>query len=140
MKQKLFVRVCVPLLTVFAVNVFAAPDILSAFYPPKSSCTPSPTITVQMMESNQFCAEFPISVGSCAPIPHPSPAQMKSLYDAMTHAFGSLAAACAAEAPLYHSSPRDCIDQWTCYWHGGKDSEGGKCDGDGQACSSLPPV
>lgn len=104
---------------------------------PSGQCTPTPTVSSDTVSN--FCTIFPESVASCWP-PVGSHrnftyTQMIQNYTLLRAVYGSLNAACAKNAPSMSSTKQVCIDQWTCYVSGGRDSQGGLCSGTGVACS-----
>jgi hypothetical protein len=49
---------------------------------------------------------------------------MPTIYSSMKAIFGSLEAACKFQHDV---SPQECVNDWNCYFTGGKDSLGRKC-------------
>lgn len=57
---------------------------------------------------------------------------MRTLYNRMVSAFGSLQKACEYQ---HHTTTQDCIDNWNCYLNGGVDSTGKSCSSTNLPCS-----
>lgn len=55
----------------------------------------------------------------------------KSIYSRMISVFGSLQRACEYQ---HDTSTQDCVNGWSCYINGGRDSNGGLCSASGRAC------
>ncbi len=132
MRWKILLGICS---IFFAFNVFAG--IFPIAVGVSSNCTPNPAVG-SATQSN-FCTVFPESVASCWPPvgahKNFTPAQMKANYALITGVYGSLKAACKANASKNGSSAQACYDQWTCYMNGGEDPSGkGLCSGTGDSC------
>lgn len=56
---------------------------------------------------------------------------MNLIYQRMMGMFGSIENACKFQR---ETPPQTCIDDWSCYLKGGKDSHGGLCSGTGKSC------
>lgn len=81
-----------------------------------------------------FCSSFK-SVASCyctaSGLPSGMCQDMNALHARMVMVFGSLQKACEYQK---HTSAKNCMDNWNCYLHGGKDSLGRLCSSTGAAC------
>lgn len=85
-------------------------------------------------DSTTFCASFKASAGCHCTESGGTPAlcqNMDLLYNAMIARFGSLKAACSYQKD---TPTQTCIDDWTCYRSGGKDSAGRLCSSTGNKC------
>lgn len=86
------------------------------------------------IENPSFCTSFKTSASChCVEMGMPSGMcqDMNLLYYQMIARFGSLEKACAFQ----HDTPQQtCIDDWNCYRHGGKDSQGNFCSSTGGSC------
>lgn len=118
-----------------AQSVFPV-SAVSGSFENAAQCTPHPTVSTDT--GSDFCTLFPETVASCWPLGHQStftPEQMKINYTLMLAPYGgSLFMACKQNASKNGSTTQQCIDQWTCYIKGGKDSQGGLCSGTGVSC------
>lgn len=84
-----------------------------------------------------FCSSFTsVAYCHCMQNIHSSIvcSNMTVLYNAMLQEYHSLESACAVAAKKHEASQQECIDDWNCYWNGGRDSTGGLCSGNGQRC------
>lgn len=81
-----------------------------------------------------FCQSFK-QVAEChcveAGLPRGMCNNMKTIYSRMIGIYGSVQRACAFQKD---TSTQNCIDDWTCYRNGGKNSAGQPCSGTGQKC------
>lgn len=80
-----------------------------------------------------FCASF-VSAASCYcsnSLPKKMCEDMNLIYQRMMGMFGSIENACKFQR---ETPPQTCIDDWSCYLKGGKDSHGGLCSGTGKSC------
>ena len=60
---------------------------------------------------------------------------MNQLYNDMIIYFNSVDSACDYQKAQDDGVPQQvCIDDWSCYRKGGRNSQGGLCSGTGQAC------
>jgi hypothetical protein len=85
-----------------------------------------------------FCPSFK-SVAQCQCVSRGLPPgmcqDMKLLYERMIAMFHSVESACKYQADTSHdTTQQQCIDDWTCYRTGGRDSQGGLCSSSGSAC------
>lgn len=137
MKKKFLLGMCVFIFTLFSANSLAANVFPNAF---ESTVKGAKNCSVSSDIISQFCAtsgpgSFSAAVQGCCPL---GPIPMSKIYGLMIAAYGSLQAACRANAAQYGGTVEACIGQWTCYWHGGDSQDmNGLCDGNGQACDSL---
>lgn len=114
---------------IFTLSISLLSFSLFAGAPVLSNCTPSlPT------EHPDFCASFKSSA-SChcmeSGLPRGTCQNMDTVYRLMMARFGSLQRACEYQ---HNTSTQECIDDWTCYRQGGKNSQGGFCSTTGNAC------
>lgn len=81
-----------------------------------------------------FCPSFK-SVAEChcvaSGLPRGMCQDMNLLYNRMISIFGTLKKACEYQ---HDTDTQTCIDDWTCYRDGGKDSQGRQCSSTGKAC------
>ena len=119
--------ICVCVL-LFTVNVVASP-----IFPISSEYHATQQCTVTSDTVSNFCDLFKSAVTSCSPLP----LSMHALYSMMITVYGTLQTACNKQASQYGSDPQTCVDQWNCYWNGGKDSKGGLCSGTGKLCEQY---
>lgn len=69
------------------------------------------------------CKESGLPAGMCN--------DMKFVYDSMMARFHSIQSACQYQKDV---PTQECIDDWSCFQHGGKDSQGRLCSGTGAKC------
>lgn len=136
MKRKILFIIYMFSFALFSVNAFANVFPINSVGT-ASECTPNPV--VHSATESDFCIVFPQSVASCWPPigshKNFTPQQMTSNYDLMKRVYGSILAACKANASKNGSSAQACYDQWTCYISGGSDPNGsGLCSGTGSSC------
>lgn len=112
----------------FTVNVVASP-----VFPVSSTDQASNQCVVASDTVSNFCDLFKSAVTDCSPLP----LSMHALYAMMVTVYGTLQTACQKQASQYGSDPQTCVDQWNCYWNGGKDSHGGLCSGTGKLCENY---
>lgn len=83
-----------------------------------------------------FCASFK-AVAAChceeSGVPKPQCQNMNLIYQFMIARFGSVDRACEYQRD---TSKQVCMDDWSCYRTGGKDSTGYLCSSTGKACSN----
>lgn len=122
------------------VCVFSA--VAAPVFPGAFQLKPSATQNCSVPSDNTpiFCSQFKSAVTQCAP----NGMGMQAIYNDMIAVYGGaqpfptgLKNACIQEAKLYGGTVQGCIDQWTCYWVGGQDSQGGECDGSGNQCDTC---
>jgi hypothetical protein len=81
-----------------------------------------------------FCSSFK-TAATCyctsSGLPSMMCQDMNALYSRMMLVFGTLQRACDFQK---HTSAQNCLDNWNCYLHGGKDSQNRNCSGTGSAC------
>lgn len=134
MKKTLFVGAAALFFVNFAVANSAFP--VATQVASSQICTPNPILPSDTV--GNFCTLFPATVASCWPpvgaYKKFSHQQMMQNYNLMKSVYGTLAQACRKNAATTGSTVQQCIDQWTCYVTGGRDSQGGLCSGTGAAC------
>lgn len=81
-----------------------------------------------------FCPSFK-SVAACQCVTRGMPAtlcnDMGKLHAKMISMFGTIQAACNYQKD---TTPQECMDDWSCYLNGGKDSKGAACSATGRKC------
>lgn len=89
----------------------------------------------QALPANQpgFCETFKTSVTCfCSnTLPKRMCENINQIYQLMIARYGSIEIACKFQR---ETSVQICLDDWRCYKNGGVDSQGGPCNGSGQAC------
>ena len=128
MKMKFFSWTFIFML--FSFGAFADQNI----FPSHAIFKGAQNCAVASDSDSQFCVNFKKAVQGCCPIPGLS---MQKIYNMMIAVYGSLQNACEKNAAKYGGTAQTCLDQWNCYWNGGKDSVGNSCDGDGVRCDFL---
>lgn len=118
-------------ITLFSVNGFSAPVFPDAF---QNIAAPGEDCAVSSDTLPNFCDLFKKAVTGCCPIRGLS---MQHIYQLMVATYGDLQNACDKNAGNYGNGVQACIDQWNCYWKGGKDSQNQLCSGTGKTCGSL---
>ncbi|RUR05419.1 hypothetical protein [Legionella sp. km772] len=81
-----------------------------------------------------FCASFKVAaVCHCTTsgLPAGMCQDMNALYNRMIGLFGSVQKACQYQKD---TTTQNCIDSWSCYRSGGKDSQGRLCSSTGNSC------
>lgn len=85
---------------------------------------------------SDFCPSFK-SVAKChctaSGLPERKCQNMENIYQLMIDRFGSVRKACEFQ---HDTSTQVCIDDWTCYRLGGKDSAGHLCSSTAKACKN----
>ena len=99
----------------FSVSVFACTNAL-----PTDNVNFCPTFKTA---ATCYCTSSGLPAGMCQ--------DMSALYNRMIVVFGSLQKACAFQ---HYTSAQDCVDNWTCYLQGGKDSRGRACSSTQRPC------
>lgn len=102
---------------------------LSSFATTLGSCPPA-------TETNNpgFCNSFKVAAQchcTSSGLPKGMCMNMTALYDRMNSIFGSVRRACEYQRD---TSTQNCIDAWTCYRSGGRNSQNELCSGSGNAC------
>lgn len=137
MKRTFLSGIYIFIFSLFSIHIFATsifPNVFESSVNNAQSCSVASDIT------SQFCAtsgpgSFSAAVQDCCPL---GPIPMNKIYNLMVTTYGSLQAACNANAKKYGGTVAACMGQWNCYWHGGKSQDmNGLCDGNGQACATL---
>lgn len=81
-----------------------------------------------------FCSSFKdVAICHCIAtgVPRFLCKNMNTLYNAMIMRYGSVENACASQQD---TTQQTCMDGWSCYRKGGKDSQGLLCSSTGKAC------
>ncbi len=130
MKMKHLFKIFAFVLVFFSVTTFAGPSI----FPVSSGLQDAQNCSVATDAVSTFCVDFKNAVQGCCPL---GKLPMQQIYHLMIATYGTLQTACAKNAAKYGGTAQACIDQWNCYWNGGKDSQGNLCDADGNKCESL---
>ena len=135
MKIKLFFKISCAALVFFSLINSASASI----FPVKTVFKSGQDCSVASDDTPAFCqpsgaGSFEAAVQSCCPL---GKLPMQQIYNLMIGTYGTLQNACVKNAEQYGGTVQACIDQWNCYWLGGKDSEGNLCDGNGQPCGTL---
>lgn len=113
--------------------LFAVSAVANPVFPVPASSQSANQCVVASDTMPNFCDLFKSAVTSCSPVKLP----MQGIYRMMIAVYGTLQNACVKQAARYGSDPQTCIDQWNCYWNGGKDSKGGLCSATGNKCDQL---
>jgi hypothetical protein len=81
-----------------------------------------------------FCPSFK-AIAAChcqeAGLPGKNCQSMSFIYGAMIARYRTVERACAAQ---HDTSFQECLDDWSCYRSGGRDSTGSMCSATGRAC------
>ena len=81
-----------------------------------------------------FCSSFKLAAQchcTSSGLPTGMCMNMKLLYTRMISTFGSVQRACEFQ---HDTSVQNCVDDWTCYRTGGKNSQNELCSSTGNAC------
>ena len=70
-----------------------------------------------------YCTSSGLPAGMCQ--------DMSALYSRMVMVFGSLQRACEYQK---YTTTQNCMDNWNCYLHGGRDSQAKLCSSTALAC------
>lgn len=143
MKKKFLSLSFLAVSLVASVNAYSLPEFVVNMIAPKSfaNCPYADPDT-----SSTFCASFK-SVAEChcsASLPKSFCQDVSAIYHRMITVFGSQLKGCQYQVNKPGGvSVQDCMDDWNCYWNGGKDSQQRKCGkvdvvGDlGEKCEKL---
>lgn len=111
------------------LTLFATFLSFSLFASPISMCNQALPTT-----NPEFCASFKSSA-TChcmeSGLPRGTCQNMETIYMLMMARFGSIQRACEFQ---HDTSTQECIDDWSCYRKGGKNTQGGLCSATGKAC------
>ncbi|PIZ04737.1 MAG: hypothetical protein COY58_03020 [Gammaproteobacteria bacterium CG_4_10_14_0_8_um_filter_38_16] len=137
MKRNILFGLCI---AIFALPIqgIASQSVFPGTFKSSSQTTQDCSVASDIVSA--FCAKsgagsFSAAVQGCCPL---GPLPMKNIYNLMLAEYGTLQAACTANARQYGGTVAACVGQWTCYWNGGASEDmSGECDGNGQACDSL---
>lgn len=80
-----------------------------------------------------FCSSF-VAAATCYcsnSLPERMCMDMSKIYKRMIDMFGTIDRACNFQR---ETTPQACIDDWSCYLKGGKDSKGEACSSTGSSC------